>query len=169
MELQNKISSYLNGENFPKYFLGGELSSLKKNIVKNTNEKKFISFAKSYKLLYEKESKSKKKIVNKIEKLEINKGVPFLRPLAEFRDYIANNFNRDELIGAYIHGSLGTYDYIEGYSDFDAILIIKGSVLENDEKIKTLKKKITKLNTFLYLLDPLQHHNLFIISELDMK
>lgn len=165
MKLNKEISNYLNGSYFP--CLTGEIKELKKRIsmlpcssIKNIN--------KIYDSLYKNKKIKSKKSIKNIKTLNID-NKDFLIPLKEFKDFINHNFTDDELIGAYIHGSLATNDYVEGYSDFDALLIIKKQVFNSEKKLKKLKNKITKANTFLYLLDPLQHHELFIITEFDMN
>jgi len=171
MKLQQKISSYLNGEYYSlRRFRDKPISFLKSKVIEITKEDKFISFEKSYDSVYEKELVVKTVIKKDIKRLKYkSKEKGFLRPVYEFQRYIKQYFSKDDMLGAYIHGSLGTMDYIEGYSDFDALLIFKKNIFNNDKKIESIRKKIKKANTFLYLLDPLQHHNLFIISELDMK
>ncbi|MCK5449779.1 hypothetical protein KAI32_02855 [Candidatus Pacearchaeota archaeon] len=162
MELQKQIASYLNSN-----FIFQK--NLRNGIVNLSHEKKFENFANSYRVMYEKKKVEKIITIDEVQQLRINEKDVFLRPLKEFKEYILKNFSDDELVGAYVHGSLGTMDYIPYSSDFDAILIIKKEVLEDKSKLSKIRKKIAKVNSFLYLLDPLQHHNLFIISELDMK
>ncbi len=169
MELQRKISSYFNGEEFPKNVLKNKISLLKKSIIKETGETKFLSFSASYQKKYHNLFTKEKVIVKFVKPFIKTKTDKFLKPLNEFVNYIRKNFKKEELVGAYIHGSLATNDYVSGYSDFDAILIIKEDVMKDDFKMIKIRNKIKKANTFLYLLDPLQHHNLFIITELDMK
>lgn len=171
MKVQQKISSYLNGEYYSlRRFRDKPISFLKGKIIEITKEDKFISFEKSYDSVYEKGPVVKTVIKKDIKRLKYeSKEKGFLRPVYEFQRYIKQYFSKDDMLGAYIHGSLGTMDYIEGYSDFDALLIFKKNIFNNDKKIESIRKKIKKANTFLYLLDPLQHHTLFIISELDMK
>ena len=167
MLIQENISEYLNGKMpFQNNFTQ---KSLKENIRKLTNERDFKSFSKSYDNLYSKRKIKKIKIVKKVAPLSISKRNIFLRPLREFKEYVLNNFTSKEILGVYVHGSLGDGNYVECYSDFDALFILRKEIFEDKKKLASIRKRIIKANTFLYLLDPLQHHNLFVISELDMK
>ncbi len=94
---------------------------------------------------------------------------PDARAVREFIDYVREQFDSKELVGAYLHGSLGVYDYVTGYSDFDALLIVRASACESPEGFDRLSQKIAQANVFLYLFDPLQHHNLFILTEYDLS
>lgn len=170
MELNFIITRWLNGEDFSvNILLPQPLFFLKEKIRRFTKESIFVSFRKSYEKMYKTKPIIYKKTVRNVIELKPEKNKKFLRPLVEFQEYIKKIFSDKEIVGAYIHGSLGTADYIEGYSDFDALLILKKEIFDEEKKLKRVKRKIVKANTFLYLLDPLQHHNLFIISELDMQ
>jgi predicted nucleotidyltransferase len=165
MELQKQISLYFNNSGFPS--LKNSEKSLKNNISKIIG-KNFSDFREVYESYYKNRKVKNKKIINNVERLQISND-PFLKPLKEFKYYVNSSFTKDEILGVYVHGSLATGDYIKNYSDFDALIIIKKEVFNSEKKMKTLRKKIVKANTFLYLLDPLQHHELFIISEFDMN
>jgi len=73
-----------------------------------------------------------------------------------------------DLIGAYIHGSLGTYEEIP-YSDFDALVIIKDEIFEDKKRIVRVAKKMIKAKKIMYKFDPIQHHGWFIMTESDLK
>lgn len=161
MEFQKKIEYFFNGESYLKSIFRDEYNNLREQFLEE-------SFQESYEKKYSK-LKVKKIISLKAPKKIENVSGRFLRPLREFQKYIKKNFTRKELVGVYVHGSLGTGDYVENYSDFDALIVIKKEVLNSEKKMKNIRKKIRKANTFLYLLDPLQHHELFIITELDMN
>lgn len=94
---------------------------------------------------------------------------PFLRPLLDLRDYVRKNFSADEISGFYVHGSLATMDYVPGYSDMDALVIVKEQVLEDPAWAQDLRSRLLRCNAYQYLLDPLQHHPLFILTELDLS
>jgi hypothetical protein len=74
----------------------------------------------------------------------------------------------DDLLGAYVHGSLGTYEEIP-YSDFDALVIIKDEVFENTKRLSQVALKLIKAKKIMYEMDPLQHHGWFILTENDLK
>ena len=100
---------------------------------------------------------------------ESKHAIAFLRPLFELRDYVQKHFTRKEIFGFFVHGSLSTMDYIENYSDFDTLVIIRKEVINDPEWLIDFGRRLAKSNTFLYLLDPLQHHPHFVITEYDME
>ena len=75
---------------------------------------------------------------------------------------------KEDLIGAYVHGSLGTYEEIP-YSDFDALAILKDEVFGCPEKLVRTAKKLNYARTIMLDFDPLQHHGWLILTELDLK
>lgn len=99
---------------------------------------------------------------------ETRRNIKFLRPVFELEEYVQKNFRKDEIFGFYIHGSISTEDYIENYSDLDTLVIIRKEVFNNNEWLKDLRKRLMKSTAFLYLLDPLQHHGHFVVTEYDM-
>ncbi len=82
-------------------------------------------------------------------------------------DYL-NHHLKNDLKGAYIHGSLGTYDEIF-YSDFDALVILKNQVFETPARLATVAQKLNRARTIMFDFDPLQHHGWFIITEHDLS
>ncbi len=92
----------------------------------------------------------------------------FLKPCRELQQFIRAHFTKRELLGFYVHGSLATLDYVEGYSDFDTLVIVRKEVLEDPRWAKDFKRRLGRSNTFLYLLDPLQHHQHFMLTEYDL-
>ena len=93
----------------------------------------------------------------------------FLQPVFELRDFVRSNFTQEEIFGFYFHGSLSTKDYVPYYSDFDTIVILRKTMLQDEQRLRDFKKRLTKSNVFLYLLDPLQHHGHFVITEYDLQ
>ena len=93
----------------------------------------------------------------------------FLRPVFELRDFVRDYFTKEEILGFYFHGSISTQDYVPYYSDFDTLVIVKKAVIQDYQWLCDFKKRLTKSNTFLYLLDPLQHHGHFVITEYDLE
>lgn len=67
-----------------------------------------------------------------------------------------------------LHGSMSTRDYAKGFSDVDTLLILKRKTIINPMKLLELQREIYPLTRFFYKLDPLQHHDFFIINEIDM-
>jgi predicted nucleotidyltransferase len=74
----------------------------------------------------------------------------------------------DDLLGAYIHGSLGTYEEIT-YSDFDALVVIRDSALESEDRLSRLAIKLGSLQKIMLQHDPLQHHGWFVLVETDFS
>jgi hypothetical protein len=93
------------------------------------------------------------------------KDSPYLRPVFLLHEYLKNNIS-DELLGFYIHGSLATLDYIKGYSDLDAVMIINDEISDNKKKV--LEKQIKIINRFPYLIDVLQHHKITILHSSEL-
>ena len=69
----------------------------------------------------------------------------------------------------YLHGSLSTMDYVKGVSDFDTFGILRKEVVCSSESLLKIRKDIQKIWSFLYKIDPLQHHGINLISEQDMN
>lgn len=108
-------------------------------------------------------------VTSKRQWKDLVKTYPFYRPVCELRDFIRDKFHSSEILGFFIHGSLSTMDYVENYSDCDTLVIIRKEVMDNPEWAEDFKRRLAQSNTFLYLLDPLQHHQHFVISEYDMR
>ena len=74
----------------------------------------------------------------------------------------------DDLAGAYVHGSLGTYEEI-AYSDFDALLIIRDEVFESCSRLTRVAASVIAARKVLWDYDPLQHHGFFVLTESDLQ
>jgi predicted nucleotidyltransferase len=75
---------------------------------------------------------------------------------------------KDDLCGAYLHGSLGTYEEVT-FSDFDALVIIKEEVFKIPERLAEVARKLNSAQTIMFDFDPLQHHGWFVLTEADLK
>lgn len=75
---------------------------------------------------------------------------------------------KDDLIGAYVHGSLGT-DEVVAYSDFDALAILKDEAFESPERLARAIRKLNHARKIMLDFDLLQHHGWFVLTELDLK
>jgi len=75
---------------------------------------------------------------------------------------------KDDLIGAYVHGSLGTYEEV-AYSDFDALVILKNEVFESPKRLARVAKDLNHARTIMLDFDPIQHHGWFVLTEADLK
>jgi hypothetical protein len=85
----------------------------------------------------------------------------------EMSSFLSLNL-KDDLLGAYVIGSLGTYEEIP-YSDFDALVIISDSVFESVDKLAEITCKLDSARHIMFDYDPLQHHGWFILTEFDMR
>lgn len=75
---------------------------------------------------------------------------------------------KDDLVGAYLHGSLGTYEEVP-FSDFDALAIIKDEVLKKPDRLARAALRINSAQAIMFDFDPLQHHGWFVLTEADLK
>jgi len=71
---------------------------------------------------------------------------------------------REEIFGAYLHGSLATGEEIP-YSDFDALVVHKRDGSRNPTHIADLNGKLKRAQQIMFEFDPLQHHGWFELSE----
>ena len=69
---------------------------------------------------------------------------------------------------SFIHGSCAD-NSITDYSDLDTFLIINKETVFNVEQLKRLKIQWLKSLKYLYMFDPLQHHNHLFCTEIDLK
>ena len=54
---------------------------------------------------------------------------------------------KDDLFGAYVHGSLGNHEET-GYSDFDALVIIKDNVFHSRHRLAALATKLGAMRCY---------------------
>ena len=81
--------------------------------------------------------------------------------------YLKKNLAKD-LYGAYVHGSLGTYEKI-AYSDFDALVILRSEVFQSRNRLVSVAKKLSKAKSIMFDFDPLQHHGWFAFAEANFQ
>lgn len=75
---------------------------------------------------------------------------------------------KNDLVGAYVHGSLGTYEETS-YSDFDALVILKDEVFESPKRLARVARCLSDARSIMFDFDPLQHHGWFVLTECDLK
>lgn len=85
----------------------------------------------------------------------------------QMMDYVAKHL-RDDVLGVYVHGSLGTYEAIP-YSDFDALVILKDEVFSSPYRLARTARKLDKARTIMLQFDPLQHHGWFVLTEAQLR
>lgn len=76
---------------------------------------------------------------------------------------------KEFIYGAYLHGSLATLDYKKGYSDVDTVIILKTETFKDPKLLLFLRKKLLSSLLFSLQIDPFQHHNHFILTEISLK
>ncbi|MEX0968007.1 MAG: hypothetical protein WD077_12265 [Bacteroidia bacterium] len=97
--------------------------------------------------------------------IDIYKGEnPFV---LEMMDFLLMHL-QGELAGAYVHGSLGTSEEI-AYSDFDALVILKDSVVSDPAKLAKVASRLHRARYIMQRFDPLQHHGWFVLTESDLQ
>jgi predicted nucleotidyltransferase len=75
---------------------------------------------------------------------------------------------KGDILAAVVHGSLATRVEIP-YSDFDALLILKDSVLNSRKRLTSVVRAVFRARKIMLQFDPLQHHGWFILLESDLK
>ncbi|MEO8088488.1 MAG: hypothetical protein ABI763_16835 [Bacteroidota bacterium] len=73
-----------------------------------------------------------------------------------------------QLVGTYVHGSIGTSEEIP-YSDFDGLVIIKNSCFQNPTDLFFLLLALKETEQMMKEMDPLQHHGWFVMNEADLE
>lgn len=87
----------------------------------------------------------------------------FLSPIAEMYSLINNEYS--ELFKYfYIHGSMATLDFIEGWSDVDTFAVVENSTLNNQLGLIELKKAIKHINFLATSMCPFQHHGVMLLT-----
>ncbi len=91
----------------------------------------------------------------------------YLRPVLELKKFSETKL-RDYVLDIYVHGSLSTLDYVEGWSDFDTLAVIKKEAVLDRKMLLKLRALLYMSKKYFYRVDPLQHHGHLIISEFDL-
>lgn len=85
--------------------------------------------------------------------------------LFKIHEFLSENFLiKSRIISIQFIGSLGSFHPIE-YSDFDCIIILPNKKEIKDSIYYEIKKIIFRLRYYSYILDPNQHHDLYILTE----
>ncbi len=85
----------------------------------------------------------------------------------EMKHFLEINL-KNNLSGAYTHGSLGT-DEIINYSDFDGLVILNNYTFRSASEIFKTAVALRKSERIMRKMDPLQHHGWFIITEKELE
>ena len=73
-----------------------------------------------------------------------------------------------DVMCAFAHGSLGSGDSIDGYSDADFLVVLRRETVCSEEGLFELLWRVSRLLGDILCYDPLQHHGLFVLTELDL-
>jgi len=149
-----------------RYINGGALSKLDRlasliapKLVFNKNSN-FVSVA------YKNTAPEKAKIISK-EKVTIAEYKGDEASVLKMSKYFSNE-NNDFLHSVYVHGSIATGE-INSYSDFDALVVIKDQIFENNKELAHLAYYLSNARKFMYGFDPIQHHGWFVLLESDFS
>jgi len=174
IRINQKLTAYLNGQtDQKKWVILSPFCTMSPPKLKGD-----IGFAEAYEKVIDqlRNIKTESQIIDSVvsfkgweRRVNIKDQKDFLRPVFELRDFVRDQFIKEEILGFYFHGSISTQDYIPYYSDFDTLVIVKKAVIQNNKWLTSFKRRLTKSKTFLYLLDPLQHHGHFVITEYDLE
>lgn len=80
---------------------------------------------------------------------------------------VLDESSRDDLVGAYVHGSAGSDEQVS-YSDLDVLLILSDGVLTDRSKLMSTARRFRSWKKYLYGYDPLQHHGWFVLTPFDL-
>ena len=84
----------------------------------------------------------------------------------ELSTYLGKHLSND-LFAAVVHGSLATNDEVN-YSDFDALIVVKDKVLQDEKRLRKVAKKLCKAQYILRKQDALQHHGWMLLGEFEL-
>lgn len=85
-----------------------------------------------------------------------------------FLDLMGGEGPKIGILGAWVHGSLATLDYVVGYSDFDTLLLLSRETCTDPDRLAQARSVLQRSVSLLFLFDPLQHHGHMVISECDL-
>lgn len=67
-----------------------------------------------------------------------------------------------------VHGSYATQDFISSWSDVDTMIVLTDDVFNSAETLLRVQKTFLKAGLLCYWIDPLAHHQLSFMTELDL-
>lgn len=86
---------------------------------------------------------------------------------SKIASYLNSNL-KNEVYLSLVHGSIATNEEI-GYSDFDALVILRDNVFKSSKKLSSVAMHLSKCYSMMIDFDPLQHHGWFVMTESDLK
>jgi predicted nucleotidyltransferase len=66
-------------------------------------------------------------------------------------------------------GSIASYDFVKNWSDIDILVVIKDEVLNDEEKLIELRKKLKTIYKQIIKFSKLQHHGFIFYTNLDLN
>jgi len=91
----------------------------------------------------------------------------FIGPVADIKSIAARDCT-DLVKGIIVHGSVASRDFIVGWSDLDATIIISESTLEDPKKLCRLREASLSIHECIQRFDRLQHHGIHFLSPYDL-
>jgi len=160
INLQNKTNSLLNWMMQPKSLC---LKNEKGFVIQSI----FDSIYASYTVLDDSKIKTSKKEYD-IKKIDAEKyNTKFLQPVLEISEMVRDKMS-DHILDFILHGSLSTYDFIPGWSDFDSVVIIKNKTLSDSFRMMRLRSMFFDIDSTIKKIDSHQHHGIHFITEKDL-
>ena len=95
-------------------------------------------------------------------------GGAYLEPVLALQYFAATHLS-DLVVGAYLHGSMSTLDYVVGSSDLDALVVIKQKTIADADRLLLLRRHLIYTLRWFYRIDYSQHHGYAVLSELDLR
>ncbi|MCH7536035.1 MAG: hypothetical protein IH948_09920 [Bacteroidetes bacterium] len=89
------------------------------------------------------------------------------QPILDFVSRVADS-DVTGISSFWLHGSFATLDFMPGYSDCDATVIIDGDSCTDAVTLVSMRNKMSRISSSLHSIDPLQHHGLFVTTEYDL-
>lgn len=90
----------------------------------------------------------------------------FLSPIKKVKENFTNLGKKEFIVDAILHGSIGSLDYKIGWSDVDISLIIGKNSFESERVLSNLRREILSCVNYLFIIDPLQHHEFLISADI---
>ncbi|MBT4208244.1 hypothetical protein HOE22_07860 [Candidatus Woesearchaeota archaeon] len=76
----------------------------------------------------------------------------------------------DDLVETcFVQGSFGTEDFLENWSDLDAVLVFNNRLFEDSKNLIQARKIVSYANSLFYCADPLAHHYFHMATCLDLS
>lgn len=91
----------------------------------------------------------------------------YRQPIIDLHRFLIQNFS-DYISHVLLVGSLATLDYSKGWSDIDAVMIVKHTTLISSSRLHELRQLCLRAWPYFLAVTPLQHHGFIVITEYDL-